>query len=332
MVKVKSVILFAISCLFGSALFAQNIFPSTGNVGLGTLLPGAKLSFNDVNDGTDTSDGITWFSPNPLAYGIFRTPGPWTPPNYQQLKISWDTGIILDPGNTYNKSYVDVKGSGLRVTSGKLGVGTLNPLQALDVRGIVRWGDEDSYIYSGQDNLGGYFEQNSTFPNRNVMRLQANKNGNYSGYAQFFIDAEKGFSFRTLGNANGNVGIGISAPTEKLAVNGNIRAKEIKVESNNWPDYVFEKEYNLLSLTELENYVKTHKHLPEVPSQKEVQENGLALGEMNKALLKKVEELTLHLIEKDKEIAKLKQADEVKSEAISKILDRLQKVDQKKDK
>ena len=102
--------------------------------------------------------------------------------------------------------------------------------------------------------------------------------------------------------ANGNVGIGILSPNEKLAVNGLIRAREVKVESANWPDYVFEEGYNIGTLKGLESYIKTNKHLPEMPSAKEVETNGIAVSEMLKLQQKKIEELTLHLIDLSKKV------------------------------
>jgi hypothetical protein len=111
---------------------------------------------------------------------------------------------------------------------------------------------------------------------------------------------------------SGNVGIGTTSPDSKLSVKGSIHTQEVNVDltgAMQGPDYVFEKDYNLLPLAELEAYIKINKHLPEVPSAKEMEANGLNLKEMNLLLLKKVEELTLHLIELKKEnseIANLK--------------------------
>ena len=116
--------------------------------------------------------------------------------------------------------------------------------------------------------------------------------------------------------SSGNVGIGTATPKEKLSVNGNIRAQEIKVETTSWPDYVFEDDYKISSLTDIATYIKIHKHLPEMPSAKTVAVDGVALGEMNKLLLKKIEELTLHLIQQNERLAEqekraLKQDDKI---------------------
>jgi hypothetical protein len=108
----------------------------------------------------------------------------------------------------------------------------------------------------------------------------------------------------------GNVGIGTATPNEKLSVNGKIRAHEIKVELSGWSDFVFAKDYALPTLQETEKHIKDKGHLPGIPSAAEVEKNGIELGDMNKKLLQKIEELTLYMIEKDKEVQKIKQDSE----------------------
>jgi hypothetical protein len=128
----------------------------------------------------------------------------------------------------------------------------------------------------------------------------------------------------------GNVGIGATNPQDKLTVAGNIGAREIKVSTTAGADFVFEPTYKLPDLTELEKFVKTNKHLPEIPTAKEMVANGVNLGELNIRLLQKVEELTLHLIEKDKQLnaqggqvtkleAKLVQQDKILQEILKKL-------------
>ena len=102
--------------------------------------------------------------------------------------------------------------------------------------------------------------------------------------------------------SNGNVGIGTTNPQTKLAVNGEITKKEVIVTMDGWSDFVFNEDYRLMSLTDLKEYVKTHDHLPGVPTTKEVSEEGISLGEMNKILLQKIEELTLYIMEQDERI------------------------------
>ncbi|MEP1490168.1 MAG: fibronectin type III domain-containing protein [Algibacter sp.] len=103
----------------------------------------------------------------------------------------------------------------------------------------------------------------------------------------------------------GRVGIGTDTPDEKLAVNGNIHTKEIRVDLNDWPDYVFTNKHQLPTLKEVENHIKENGHLPNIPSAKDVKENGLLLGDMNAKLLEKIEELTLYIIQMEKRLNKL---------------------------
>jgi hypothetical protein len=83
----------------------------------------------------------------------------------------------------------------------------------------------------------------------------------------------------------------------------------VKVTQTGWADFVFEPDYQLPSLQDLETYIKINKHLPDVPSASEVAKEGLDLGEMNKILLQKIEELTLHVIELEKKINVLQKKD-----------------------
>jgi hypothetical protein len=168
-------------------------------------------------------------------------------------------------------------------STGRVGIGTSNPQVALDVNGGIRSSAESQF------SLGNYLD-----PHTGVgygIKIGAGGiavNGNST-----FLD--------------GYVGIGITDTHGfRLAVNGNIRAQEIKVEAGPWPDYVFKPTYKLPSLATVKAYIDKNKHLPGIPSEIEVAKEGINLGEMNKLLLKKVEELTLYIIDLKKENQSIK--------------------------
>ncbi|NML21090.1 hypothetical protein HHL16_09410 [Pseudoflavitalea sp. G-6-1-2] len=105
-------------------------------------------------------------------------------------------------------------------------------------------------------------------------------------------------------SSNGSVGIGTTqiATGYKLYVEGNIRARKVRVDNSTWPDYVFEKEYALMPLSELEQFIQQNRHLPGVPTAAEVHKEGVDLGSNAAIALKKIEELTLYTIDLQKQV------------------------------
>ncbi|MNL21948.1 hypothetical protein D3C87_1432640 [compost metagenome] len=128
-------------------------------------------------------------------------------------------------------------------------------------------------------------------------------------------------NFLVMGN---NVGIGTMSPDEKLTVKGKIHTQEVRVDMSGAlvPDYVFAEDYKLKSLQEVEEYVKQNKHLPEIPSASEIEKNGLMLAEMNMNLLKKMEEMTLYMIE-------MKKKNEILENSQTQLEKRIQKIEKK---
>jgi hypothetical protein len=123
-------------------------------------------------------------------------------------------------------------------------------------------------------------------------------------------------TFNSLGQAVGfpdgiTVGTGVTIPvgsTYKMAIGGGILTEKVRVATNGtmfWADFVFDKNYKLRPLSEVETYIKANNHLPEIPSTADVSKNGIDLAETQALLLQKVEELTLYVIEQNKKIAKL---------------------------
>lgn len=165
------------------------------------------------------------------------------------------------------------------------------------------------------DFRGTSFETDEIYMGRYAMGtgktdLRISLGDDWTGDDRFVIgnthwDNNKWHEWFVVSN-NGRVGIGgVSNPQNALEVNGTIRAKEIKVETG-WADFVFAPDYQLPTLGEVEAHIKEHKHLPGIPTEAEVKKDGANLGEMNVKLLQKVEELTLYMIQQNKEIESLK--------------------------
>jgi hypothetical protein len=223
----------------------------------------------------------------------------------------------------------------MRLTyDGKLGIGERNPKETLTVRGGgATLGIYDTNVLSKANNRFGRYpnslviqnDKNGTWKDNVVfhdsgnvgiginhpteklhikgegsseIRLESNLGSAYvrqsNGTLNFY---NKGERLTIL--SNGNVGIGITSPDYKLDVKGTIRTQELKVDMEG-ADFVFENNYQLRSLEEVETFIKDNKHLPEIAPAKEMQENGVNQSEMNQKLLQKIEELTLYVIEQNK--------------------------------
>ncbi|GAB1856185.1 hypothetical protein MHTCC0001_10200 [Flavobacteriaceae bacterium MHTCC 0001] len=190
---------------------------------------------------------------------------------------------------------------------GKLGIGTSEPKYKLSVsKGAFNvekngdyygfWVEDKLRTDNPKMNLGAWYN--------NKAGISYNSSGRYLTF-----DTQNGTNsyHNTLVLKDGTVGIGTTTPDSKLTVAGNIHAQEVKVTVNAGADFVFEEDYDLPPLQTLEQFIKTNKHLPEIASEKEMQENGLHLAEMNIKLLQKIEELTLYTIKQDKQIKVLEQ-------------------------
>jgi hypothetical protein len=234
----------------------QMTLNTNGNLGIGTSTPGAKLSFGDLT--SDNTHGITWYNSDPLKFGIYRTAGPWNSPDFQQLQVNWNTGIILNPGVDSDKSYVDVQGNGLRISTGSIGIGTINPTQKLDVNGYFRTGisNQDQFLVRAGSGAIGYSEaflQGQSLGITLYANPQSTSATTSSGAAigggeigivtngyyntPFVLSVPMDIRFKNNGietmsvTSNGSVGIGTATPNlaYKLDVAGTINATGILV-------------------------------------------------------------------------------------------------------
>jgi len=181
------------------------------------------------------------------------------------------------------KGDVNFGGDGIWNGNGYVGIGTTTPIQLFNVQGksgipAVSGSVQNGIAaFSSYDTYSTLYIGNSILPPY-AMWLQASSRYELSGSHPIALNPN-----------GGNVGIGTISPTDMLTVAGNISAREIKISTNAGADFVFEPNYKLPDLAELEKFVKANKHLPEIPSANQMVNRGVNLGEMNIKLLQKVE-------------------------------------------
>jgi len=188
-----------------------------------------------------------------------------------------------------------------------VGIGTTAPAEKLHINGAVRGNQNGAlristssgYVDIGPKNTGWshFSTDRSKFYFSAEIRVNSGAIGSYSG--NLFLRTQ-GTTRMTILNSNGNVGIGTSNPTYKLSVNGNIRTKEVRVETG-WSDYVFYDDYQLPTLEEEEQHIEEKGHLLGFDSEKDMGGEVL-LGDVSKRQQAKIEEMMLHLIEMNKNL------------------------------
>ncbi|MGF7076233.1 hypothetical protein [Mucilaginibacter sp. 3215] len=312
--------LLSLTFIFFSTIIAHAQWSTTGtvtsttnSVGIGTAAP------SQVFDVTGTGGSFSTTGKANAAFIQDHT-------NYRGINLGYDSsgqiGIIgsSTPGAPSNLAFWNHSGTGwfeaMRLTSkGYLGIGTTAPQGALHVNGMSVFAGNWSNLDNRNNTVSLNFLANTGQMVLGWNRTQAD--GETDFIANQGAGTVGGFAFYNHNNSNnesqllyirgdGNVAIGTSDPKGyKLAVNGSVIATSVTVKLyGSWADYVFKPTYKLQPLAEVKSYIDQNQHLPEIPSADEVEKNGQNLGEMNKLLLKKVEELTLYAIEnerKDKE-------------------------------
>jgi len=298
---------------------------------------------NTITTGLYTSNfrsGFIYQSNGSINYGL-------TGAKANLFRFRWlahDNGTIDYSTDADQVMFLDGSGNlnmkGTLTTGGNVGIGTPATGEKLTVdmgstRGSVNMlsdGDAAAYmdlkfsvktttsVATGKPLLweaslrkDGYFSADVSGPTLEFYAVRKDAAGYY---APLLFKSNGDIILAGARNAtNGNVGIGTTdTKGYKLAVNGDAIFTRVKVESySSWPDYVFSENYKLPHLSEVASFIRQNKHLPDIPSAAEIQKEGVDLGEMNKKLLQKIEELTLYLIDQQKQIDQLRQYNEIHS-------------------
>lgn len=282
----KTLKLTFLGLLISISTFAQ-IDQSGGNVGIGVVGPTKKLDIKLGNDpdflrirraSSSGRSQVVLADENAVEVWRFGLTG------------SGATGFSFWDG-TKNALHLEKNGDILFDPAGYVGIGTNIPESKLHVNGDITF-KRSSEIRISSFSGGGNASQTHA-----IIKNGWRHNQDYTSIHAAGITSNTESSIVIKGN--GNVGIGTTNPQSKLAVDGQIRATEVKVlaDITTVPDYVFESDYELRTLKETKEYITENKHLPEIPSAAEIGENGINLGEMDMRLLKKIEELTLYQIQ-----------------------------------
>ena len=272
------------------------------NGGLGTITLSNTVSDTITIDGSGVANAGHMFIRNSDGtHGLF---------------FGGNSADITSQGQMLNLNRNTNQDIAMALGGGNVGIGTASPNHELVVQG-------DDPAFQIRDDV----TDNSA--NAARIELLENAGGTFNGGAFLWWNVESNkfhIGTKVSGNntsvividrATNNVGIGTQTPgNHRLAVNGKIRAKEIVVETG-WSDFVFEADYKLPTLAEVEAHIKKHGHLSDIPSAKDVAKNGVALGEMDSKLLQKVEELTLHLIDMNKRLQSLEMENTVLHNAMN---------------
>lgn len=279
----------------------SSLHEKDGNVGIGTIPQNAKLHVKTTLGNSDAlrleknGKGLAniYFHSQGINSGIFQ--------DYAMISGGYQkwSGAGMLTFST-RKDIEEPLAEKVRITNkGEVGIGVKDPSSQLHVvtnseNGLCLQSTTQGLVSLAFRTQGG---------NEGIVQDYAKVSGGYqkwsgAGMLTFSTreDLEKPLIEKMRIINNGNVGIGTDTPDHKLDVNGTIRAKEVIVETG-WADYVFEPDYPLMPLDKLEKVLKKEKSLPNIPSAAEVEKDGISVGEMNKKLLEKIEELTLYVID-----------------------------------
>ncbi len=293
--------------LISSSLSAQNTYPwpASGNIGIGTTSASSNLQISGNAEIGDSQD--------PTKYGFLQLTRPLNQgDNKFHLSFVRNGNSIAGMGYALNSNVLGIWQANTNqaapliamTTNQKVGIGTSTPANRLTIAGTqgdIHIGD----ALFGQGYNGIWLNGSTNGLDYNFISKATDNNLYINRPAGAGIYFRQSNQDQVIIAPNGNMGIGTMSPQGKLAVNGDIFAKKVKVTQTGWPDYVFEHDYPLPPLAQVERYVRENKHLPNVPSAASVEKEGLDLGDTQAVLLKKIEELTLYILQLNKRIADL---------------------------